>query len=80
MTRLTLDPYAPVELCDAQGRTLGYFVPVAEHQRLQRLEEEHQQLLYAWAQARFSDEELERAEAEEEEFTTEEVLKDLEDS
>ena len=34
----------------------------------------HLRLLYAWAQAQFSEEELAQAEQELEEFTTEEVL------
>jgi len=37
-----------MELCDESGETLGYFVPVSEHHCL----------LYAWAQAEFTDEEI----------------------
>ena len=51
---------------------------VAEHERIQRLEAEHRRLLYAWAKAQFSAEELDRAEQDPEEFTTAEVLKHLE--
>jgi hypothetical protein len=67
----------PLEVCDATGRTLGYFLPVSEHERLRQVEADHQRLLYAWAQAQFSEEELAKAEQESEEFTTEEVLKQL---
>ncbi len=40
-----------LELCDNDGRTLGYFLPPELHQRL----------LYAWAKSQFTDEELEQA-------------------
>jgi hypothetical protein len=60
-------------LCDQAGHTVGFFLTVAEHERLQRLEEEHRRLLYAWGNAQFTDEELDRAELE----TEEESLADL---
>jgi hypothetical protein len=53
---------------DENGRTIGYDLTVAEHERL----------LYAWAQSQFSEEELQRAEQESEEYTTEEVIRELE--
>jgi hypothetical protein len=65
-------------LCDDRGQTVGYFLTVAEHERLRRLEAEHQRLLYAWARTQVTDEELDRAEQETEEFTTGEVLRSLE--
>jgi hypothetical protein len=86
MTKLQVDPSfqskladlsRPLEVCDAMGRTLGYFLPVSEHERLRQVEAEHQRLLYAWANAQFSDDELAKAEQEPEEFTTEEVLNQL---
>lgn len=40
-----------VELCDPAGKTIGQFVPQDEYVRL----------LYAWAQAQVSEEELDRA-------------------
>ncbi len=58
-----------LELCDPSGETLGYFVPASEHQRL----------LYAWARAEFTDEEIERARAEPGGFSVAEVLADLAD-
>ena len=66
------------KLCDENGQTIGYFLTVAEHERIRHLEAEHRRLLYAWAQEQFTEEELQRAEQETEEFTTEEVLRDLE--
>jgi len=66
------------KLCDEKGQTLGYFLTVAEAQRIQELEAENRRLLYAWAQAQFTDEELDRAEADPEEFTTQEVLRHVE--
>jgi hypothetical protein len=66
------------KLCDENGRTIGYFLTVAEQERLQRLEQEHRRLTYALAQAQFKDEDLDRAENEEEEYTTAEVLRYLE--
>ena len=51
--------------------------PISEHQRLRQVEADHQRVLYAWAQMQFSDEKLALAEQEPEEFTTEEVLKQL---
>ncbi len=65
-------------LCDDSGKLLGYFLPAEEYERMKRLEAEHRRLLYAWAKAQFTDEEIERAEADPEEFTTAEVLKYLE--
>jgi hypothetical protein len=67
----------PLEICDERGRTLGYFLPISEHERLRQIEADHQRLLYAWARTQFSDDELARAEQEPEEFTTEEVLQHL---
>lgn len=67
------------QLYDENGQTIGYFLTVAEHQRIQGLEAEHKRL-YAWAQAQFTDEELDRAEQDPEEFTTREVLQHLEKS
>ena len=40
-----------VEVCDESGQTVGYFVPA----------DWHDDLLYAWAKAQVTDEELERA-------------------
>ena len=42
---------AQVEFCDEAGRTLGHFVP----------DELYRKLVYAWANAQVTDEELERA-------------------
>lgn len=60
MRRLVLDPAVSaklqnsgdsLELCDKDGRTVGYFLPPELHRRL----------LYAWAKSQFTDEELEQA-------------------
>ncbi len=56
-----------LELCDESGETLGYFVPASERQRL----------LYAWARAEFTDEEIALARAEPGGVTIAEVLADL---
>jgi hypothetical protein len=56
-----------VELCDDAGKTVGHFLPVRVYQRL----------LYAWAQAQFSEEELERASKQPGGRTTAEVLERL---
>ena len=86
MTKLQVDPSflsqladlsRPLEVCDVTGRTVGYFLPVSEHERLRQVEADHKRLLYAWAHAQFPEEELDKAEQESEEFTTEEVLKQL---
>jgi hypothetical protein len=66
------------QICDENGRTIGYFLTVAEHARVQRLEAEHRRLLYDWAKAQFTAEELDRAEQDPEELTTTEVLRHLE--
>jgi len=58
-----------LELCDESGKTLGYFLPVSEQQRL----------LYAWARLEFGDEEIERAREEPGRFSLAEVLADLVD-
>jgi hypothetical protein len=76
MDKLILDPTiasimrsatSEVELCDASGQTLGYFVPAAERERA----------LYAWAAAQFTDEELERARREPDGLPLAEILKNL---
>jgi len=58
---------ARLEFCDESGKTLGYFVPACELQRL----------LYAWAQGEFTDEEIERARGEPGGLSIAEVLADL---
>ncbi len=40
-----------LELCDEQGRTVGYFLPP----------DLHREMLYAWAKTQFTDEELDQA-------------------
>jgi len=63
MVQLTIDEKAAaalsaareqIELCDASGQRLGYFLPPALHERL----------LYDWAQSRISDAAIEAARAE----------------
>lgn len=56
-----------LELCDESGEILGYFVPASEQQRL----------LYAWARAEFTDEEIERARKEPGGLTIGELLAEL---
>lgn len=72
MERLIVDPSlrdrlagldSDLELCDEQGRTLGYFTPAAGDQRP-----------YDWAKAQFTDEELDQARREPGGRTTAEVL------
>jgi hypothetical protein len=58
-----------LEFCDESGKTLGYFVPASEQERL----------LYTWARAEFTDEELERARREPGGLTVSELLADLAD-
>ncbi len=59
-----------LELRDESGKVLGYFVPASERERL----------LYAWAQAEFTDEEIERARREPGGLAIAEVLADLGES
>jgi hypothetical protein len=49
--RLKLNLETEVEVCDEDGRTIGFFLPAAWHR----------DLLYSWAKANVSDEELDRA-------------------
>lgn len=56
-----------LEMCDANGRTVGYFLPPPLRDRL----------LYAWAKAQFTDEELEIARNQTGALTTEELLERL---
>ena len=56
-----------LELCDEAGETVGFFVPVSEHQKL----------LYAWARNAFKDEEIELARQEPGGFAISEILEDL---
>jgi hypothetical protein len=66
------------KLCDESGRTIGFFLTVAEQERIQKLEEENRRLLYERAKAQVTDEELDKAEQETETYSTEEVLRYLE--
>ncbi len=56
-----------IEFCDESGRTLGYFVPAAEQERL----------LYAWARTEFTDDEIDRARNEPGGLSILEVLAEL---
>ena len=56
-----------LELRDESGEVLGYFVPASERERL----------LYAWAQAEFTDEEIASARREPGGLAIAEVLADL---
>jgi hypothetical protein len=60
MTKLTLDPQLraklnglneQIEFCDENGQTIGHFVPT----------DFYMQLVYAWLNAKVTDEELEQA-------------------
>ena len=57
-----------IELCDDAGQTIGYFLPA----------EWHRQLLYAWAKAQVTDEELEQARQEPGGSSLAEILEKLE--
>ena len=57
-----------IELCDEQGRTLGYYVPAS-----------YDPSLYTWAEEQVSVEELERRRQESGGHTTAEILKRLRD-
>jgi hypothetical protein len=60
MSRITLDETLrakindlgeEIEICDDEGRIIGYYVPA----------ECHRKMLYAWAKEQFTDEELQAA-------------------
>jgi hypothetical protein len=62
-----------LEVCDAQGRTLGFFMPPS-------MVHAYEELGYAWARAQFADDaELERARAEPGGLTTAEAIERLEE-
>jgi hypothetical protein len=76
MTRITVDSELQaqlsaltghVELCDATGESFGVFLSTADWERL----------MYAWAQAEFTDEEIERSEQEGGEHTLADILASL---
>ena len=66
------------QLFDDSGKVTGYYLTVSEYEQLKALEEENKRLQIAWEKATFLEEELQQAEAETEEYSTEEVLKYLE--
>jgi hypothetical protein len=68
---------APLELRDETGRTVGVFLPSAEYEQLKRLSEECQHFFNP-ATGAFFDEELLRVDEESESYSTEEVLRHLE--
>lgn len=57
-----------LELCDQTGQTVGHFVPA----------DLYRELLYAWAKAQFTDEEIALARQEPGGFTTAEAIAYLE--
>jgi hypothetical protein len=60
-----------LEFCDEEGKTLGHFVPAKAYR----------ELLYTWAKAQFTDEEIEQARREvraEGGYTTAEVIAHIE--
>jgi hypothetical protein len=59
---------AEFEFCDEAGRTVGFFLPAEQHERL----------LYAWARSQVNDEEIQSARAEMGGRTLQEILADLE--
>ena len=62
------------QLCDEAGIVVGYFLTVKEHERVLMLENDRK-MLYSLADGMFTEEELDAAEAaDDEEYTTEEVL------
>ena len=58
---------AGLVFCDETGRTLGYFVPAAESDAD----------VYAWARSQFTDEEIESAWHESGGVSTDELLREL---
>lgn len=68
MTKLTLDPKLiaklteTIELTDADGRTIGYFILPKQFDRIEQLEEDRR-ALYAHLNSLVTDEELDAAEA-----------------
>lgn len=73
MNKITVDPTlysklnglnCQLQLCDASGKTLGFFVPFDEYEKL----------IMEWVKGKYPPEELERIAQEPEESTTAEVL------
>ncbi len=62
-----------IQLCDASGKILGFFIPVEEFEKLVRIED-YENLVREWAKLKFPPEELERRAKEPGERTTAEVL------
>lgn len=62
-----------MQLCDASGKTLGFFIPAEEFENLVRIED-YKKLVCEWAKLKYPAEELERIAREPGERTTAEVL------
>jgi len=56
-----------LEICDQSGRTLGYFVPSAEQEKL----------LYDWARQEFTDKEIDSARNESGGYRLDDILAEL---
>ena len=69
---------AELEFVDPAGKTLGFFVPAAERERLKQLEAENDRLLIAWGWSQLSGEDIARSQKDTKLYTTEEVIKRLE--
>ncbi len=61
-----------VELTDADGRTIGYFILPKQFDRIEQLEEDRR-ALYAWGNSFVTDEELVAAEAEGGDYSYEDI-------
>jgi hypothetical protein len=69
---------AELEFVDPAGKTLGFFVPTVERERLKQVQAENDRLLIAWGWSQLSSEDIERSQKDTKLYTTEEVIKHLE--
>lgn len=83
MGKLVIDPALrsnlnqSMELTDPDGRTVGFFVMPDEHARLLQAAEEQIRREYELAKSRVTEEELDAANAEGGEYTTDDVIRHL---
>jgi hypothetical protein len=69
---------AELEFVDPAGKTVGFFLPADEHERLKQIEADYQRYWCKWGLSKLTEEEIARSAQDNVLYTTEEVIAHLE--